>query len=107
MYNIAVLGAGIIGVSTALNIQKLLPSARIKIISEKFGQETTSWGSGGLFRPCAKYIKGTPEEKIRYQNLEHFILYFITKRPCTQIHVYMLKGGDRKVVLRQKAFKIQ
>lgn len=94
MYNIAVLGAGIIGVSTALNIQKLLPSARIKIISEKFGQETTSWGSGGLFRPCAKYIKGTPEEKIRYQNLEHFILYFITKRPCTQIqvHVHVKRG---------------
>ncbi|XP_061196294.1 D-aspartate oxidase-like [Saccostrea echinata] len=65
MYNIAVLGAGIIGVSTALNIQKQLPSARVKIISEKFGQETTSWGAGGLFRPTAKFIRGVPEETIR------------------------------------------
>ncbi|XP_078338665.1 D-aspartate oxidase-like [Crassostrea virginica] len=65
MYNIAVLGAGIIGVSTAINIQKQIPSARVKIISEKFGQETTSWGAGGLFRPTAKFIRGIPEETIR------------------------------------------
>lgn len=65
MPNIAVLGAGIIGVSTALNIQNLIPSAQVKIISEKFGQETTSWGAGGLFRPTAKFIQGVPEEKIR------------------------------------------
>lgn len=66
MPNIAVLGAGIIGVSTALNIQNLIPPAQVKIISEKFGQETTSWGAGGLFRPTAKFIQGVPEEKIRY-----------------------------------------
>lgn len=67
MYNIAVLGAGIIGVSTALNTQKLIPLARVKIISEKFGQETTSWGAGGLFRPTAKFIQGVSEDKIRYK----------------------------------------
>lgn len=65
MYNIAVVGGGIIGVSTALNIQKLLPTARVKIISENFGQETTSWGAGGLFRPTSKFIQGVPEEQIK------------------------------------------
>eukprot|EP01025_Chloroclados_australasicus_P050452 TRINITY_DN57_c0_g1_i1.p1 TRINITY_DN57_c0_g1~~TRINITY_DN57_c0_g1_i1.p1 ORF type:complete len:373 (+),score=19.88 TRINITY_DN57_c0_g1_i1:105-1121(+) len=48
---IVVVGAGVIGLSTAVNILMLMPDASIHIVAEKFDQETTSWGSGGTFKP--------------------------------------------------------
>lgn len=51
MVRIAVIGAGVIGLSTAVNIQRLIPNAKVTIIADKFGTETTSNGAGGYFRP--------------------------------------------------------
>ncbi|XP_076448849.1 D-aspartate oxidase-like isoform X2 [Babylonia areolata] len=65
MVRIAVIGAGIVGLTTAVNIQKLLPSAQITIIAEKFDNETTSSGAGGLYRPTAHLVKGVPVDTIK------------------------------------------
>ncbi|KAI8790520.1 D-aspartate oxidase [Biomphalaria glabrata] len=51
MERIAVVGAGAVGLSTALNVQKMLPNAQVTIIADKFGKDTTSNGAGGFFRP--------------------------------------------------------
>ena len=58
---IAILGGGIIGLTTAHSLLELLdrhskPSAgleklNITILSDSFGKDTTSDGAGGLFRP--------------------------------------------------------
>ncbi|XP_023233022.1 D-aspartate oxidase-like [Centruroides sculpturatus] len=48
---IAVVGAGVVGLSTALCIQNKLPDARITLIADKFNEQTLSDGAGGLFRP--------------------------------------------------------
>uniref|UniRef100_A0A2C9JIR5 FAD dependent oxidoreductase domain-containing protein n=1 Tax=Biomphalaria glabrata TaxID=6526 RepID=A0A2C9JIR5_BIOGL len=59
MPRIAVVGAGAVGLSTAVNIQKSIPNAKVTIIADKFGKDTTSNGAGGFFRP---YTDDFPSE---------------------------------------------
>lgn len=47
----AVIGAGIVGLSTALELQNQYPNSQISIFAEKFGQDTTSDVAAGIFRP--------------------------------------------------------
>ena len=56
--SIAVLGAGVVGLSTAINIQKLYPRAEVTIIADKFNYETTSDGAAGIFRPTSIKTNG-------------------------------------------------
>ena len=57
--NIAILGGGIIGLTTAHQLLELYEKAykstnkplNITIFGENYGNETTSDGAGGLFRP--------------------------------------------------------
>ncbi len=49
--NIAIIGAGAVGLSTALCLQKEIPGSNITIFADKIGNETLSSGAGGLFRP--------------------------------------------------------
>ncbi|KFM58663.1 D-aspartate oxidase, partial [Stegodyphus mimosarum] len=49
--NIAVIGAGVIGLSTALCLQKEFPSASLSLYADKFNEDTLSAGAGGIFRP--------------------------------------------------------
>ena len=57
--NIAIVGAGIIGVTSALAIKEALPKAHVTIYGELFSPETTGDGSAGLWGP---FIVGdTPE----------------------------------------------
>lgn len=49
--NILVIGAGVVGLSTAVCLQKELPFANITIIADKFGDETLSSGAAGIYRP--------------------------------------------------------
>lgn len=57
MYDIVVIGAGVVGLSTAVNIQNLLPDRRVTVIADKFTKDTTSDGAAGIFRPS---IEKTP-----------------------------------------------
>ncbi|XP_054710005.1 D-aspartate oxidase-like [Uloborus diversus] len=49
--NFAVIGAGVVGLSTALSIQKEFPSSSITVFADKFNNDTLSSGAGGIFRP--------------------------------------------------------
>ncbi|XP_060062704.1 D-aspartate oxidase-like [Ylistrum balloti] len=62
---IAVIGAGVVGLSTAVNIQALIPGCDVTIIADKFEADTTSIGAGGIFRPTEKAIPGVPADTIR------------------------------------------
>lgn len=66
MVRIAVIGAGMVGLATAVNVQKVMPHASITIIADKFGNNTTSAGAGGIFRPSAALIKGVEPEVIKW-----------------------------------------
>ena len=62
---IAVIGAGAVGLSTAVQIQQLQPSACVTLIADKFTTETTSHGAGGIFRPTADKFPGVPLPQLR------------------------------------------
>uniref|UniRef100_K1QI60 D-aspartate oxidase n=1 Tax=Magallana gigas TaxID=29159 RepID=K1QI60_MAGGI len=49
MARICVLGAGVAGLSSAVNIQSILPEADVAIIADQFNTETTSDGAAGNF----------------------------------------------------------
>ena len=66
MVKIAVIGAGIVGLTTAVKVQDALPEAKVTIIADKFMDETTSSGAGGFFKPLASFIKGVSGEDIKY-----------------------------------------
>ncbi|XP_076323411.1 D-aspartate oxidase-like isoform X2 [Tachypleus tridentatus] len=48
---VVVIGAGVIGLSTALCIQEIIPGVVLTVIADKFENDTLSSGAGGLFRP--------------------------------------------------------
>ncbi len=61
---IAVVGAGAVGLSTAVCIQEQLPTAHVTVIAEVFNKDTTSDGAAGLFRPNVNDLKN-PEHLLR------------------------------------------
>ncbi|RUS80870.1 hypothetical protein EGW08_011389 [Elysia chlorotica] len=48
---IGVIGAGVVGLSSALAVQKRLAHAQVDIMADRFTTYTTSNGAGGLFMP--------------------------------------------------------
>nr|CAD7444118.1 unnamed protein product [Timema bartmani] len=52
---IGILGAGVVGLNTALELQRQFPTARLTIIADKFNGETTSDGAAGIFRPSTSF----------------------------------------------------
>lgn len=55
MSHFAVLGAGVVGLHTALELQRQLPDAQITIVADRFGVDTTSDVAAGLFRPSTSF----------------------------------------------------
>ncbi len=41
-------------------LQQSIPDARVTIIADKFGEQTTSDGAAGIFRPTEEKLEGTP-----------------------------------------------
>ena len=50
---ICVVGAGVVGLNSALELQRQYRNAQITLIGEKFNEQTTSDGAAGLFLPIA------------------------------------------------------
>lgn len=51
MVTVAVVGAGIIGVTTALSILEKDPSVKVNVFADEFSPNTTSDGAAGLLMP--------------------------------------------------------
>lgn len=60
-----VLGAGVVGITTGLELQKQFPGAKVTILADKFDKDTTSDGAAGLFRPGTSFM-GPNEVITRY-----------------------------------------
>ncbi|XP_052817164.1 D-aspartate oxidase-like [Mya arenaria] len=61
MYDIAVIGAGVVGLSTAVNIQEVLPGRHVTVIADRFTTGTTSHGAAGIIRPT---LEKTPVKDV-------------------------------------------
>lgn len=60
--HVAVIGAGIIGLTTAVLAQEKIPDIHVTIISEHFSPHTTGDVSAGFWMPYC--LKHTPQNKI-------------------------------------------
>ncbi|XP_060532085.1 D-aspartate oxidase [Cylas formicarius] len=58
---IAVIGAGVIGFTTALELKNAFRNANIEILADKFNTETTSSAAAGVFRPGTSFCGPTEE----------------------------------------------
>ena len=68
-----VVGAGVVGLCTALNIQQTIPGCLVTVMADKFGEDTTSDGAAGIFRPVADHIPGVPVDTLRSSTNFHMI----------------------------------
>lgn len=59
--NIGIIGSGVVGLTTALELQKEFPNERITIIANKFDKDTTSHVAAGIFRPGTSFSGPTEE----------------------------------------------
>ena len=60
---VCVIGAGIIGLPTAVHIIEGIPDVEVTIISDKFSPETTGDGAAGWWEP---YLPGdNPPERMK------------------------------------------
>ncbi len=65
---IVVIGAGVVGLSTAVKLQDTLGDrCHVTIIADKFFEETTSYGAAGIVRPPIERMPGVPEPIVRYE----------------------------------------
>jgi len=68
-FKVAIVGAGVTGLSCATVIQERFPDVALTLFAEKFSPGTTSDGAAGLFAP---YLIGdTPAEEVRYGARSH------------------------------------
>jgi hypothetical protein len=65
-HTILVLGAGVVGLSTAINSYITWPDADVTVMADTFYSGTTSNGAGGIFRPTFDKLPGVPESMLRY-----------------------------------------
>lgn len=64
MHNVAVIGAGVVGLTTAVELQKQYGSTvNVTIFAEKLTPETTGDVSAGLWLPYI--LQNTPEESVK------------------------------------------
>jgi len=61
---VCVVGAGVIGLSTAYRLQDASLDVDVTIVSEEFSPNTTGDGSAGFWRPFL--LSGVPDELVRY-----------------------------------------
>ena len=62
MMKFGVIGAGIIGLTTATELTTAYPSAQVTLIGDQFGEDTTSDGAAGIFRPGGGFrVSGDPD----------------------------------------------
>lgn len=59
MLSVGVLGAGVVGLTTALEVLFNFPSAHVTVIADKFNEDTTSDGAAGIFRPGTSFCGPT------------------------------------------------
>lgn len=63
---IVVVGSGVVGLTTALELQREYRNAEISIIADKFYKETTSYVAAGIFRPGKLKKKLKSEYEIEF-----------------------------------------
>lgn len=59
--NLGVIGCGVVGLTTALELQETFPNAKITILADRFNEDTTSYVAAGIFRPSTSFMGPSAE----------------------------------------------
>jgi len=62
MPSVVIVGAGIAGLSTAVRLQQARTDISVTLVADQFGDDTTSAGAAGLFRPTPELIPGVDRD---------------------------------------------
>ncbi|XP_042887277.1 D-aspartate oxidase-like [Penaeus japonicus] len=74
MPSVCVVGAGVVGLTTATLLQEARPGVRVTLFADKFEEDTTSVGAAGLFTPGAMF-RG-PSEDVTWRWLAEGFAYY-------------------------------
>jgi len=94
--SIAVVGAGAVGLSTAVQLQQFLQSSslsaasNVSLIADRFTTDTTSHGAAGIFRPSPDKFPGVPLTQLRlafhqFSSVQFSILANVAIRKISQV----------------------
>ncbi|XP_055389697.1 D-aspartate oxidase [Condylostylus longicornis] len=72
--HIGVIGCGMVGLTTALELQKEFRNAQISIVADKFNEDTCSYVAAGLFRPSTSFTG--PTKDITYKWIQDSYEYW-------------------------------
>ncbi|XP_035699097.1 D-aspartate oxidase-like isoform X2 [Branchiostoma floridae] len=89
---VCVVGAGVVGLSSAVCIQEKVPGVQVTVLSEKFSPHTTSDGAAGFWEP--HILNDTPQELIRRwgdETWDHLKTLYLSPVAC-DAGVILLSG---------------
>lgn len=91
---IAVIGAGVIGLSTALAIQEAIPAGKITIFTDKLLSETVSYVAAGIFHPNIPVSSREEDDKIRkwIQSSWMYFSHLAKSRDADAVGVHSVSG---------------
>ncbi|XP_058422832.1 D-aspartate oxidase [Diceros bicornis minor] len=89
---IAVVGAGLMGLSTAVCISKLVPRCSITVISDKFTPDTTSDVAAGILIPHAYPDTPIPKQKQWFRETFDHLFAIANSAQAGDAGVYLVSG---------------
>jgi phytoene dehydrogenase-like protein len=91
---IAIIGGGVNGLASGVRLQKAVPQIHVQIIAELTGDDTTSRGAGGLWKPFSlvEYCKHMLSQRLSYLRRSSNCIYalFTGDTPSTDV----IKWGE-------------
>ncbi|XP_048762321.2 D-aspartate oxidase-like isoform X2 [Ostrea edulis] len=89
---VCVVGAGVIGLSTAVRIQNELPNYDVTVLADRFSPDTTSDGSGGFWQP---HLVGGDNQDMVIQwgrDTLNYLFYLATSPLANRLGAQMVSG---------------
>ncbi|KAF2366531.1 FAD dependent oxidoreductase [Trinorchestia longiramus] len=72
---VCVVGAGVVGLTTATLLQETVPHLQVTVLANKFNEDTLSDGAAGVFRPSASNFRG-PDTCTTWEWVQDAYLYY-------------------------------
>ncbi|XP_054555082.1 D-aspartate oxidase isoform X2 [Talpa occidentalis] len=89
---IAVVGAGVMGLSTAVCISRMVPGCSVTVISDKFTPETTSDVAAGMLIPHAYPDTPIPKQKQWFRETFDYLFGIATSAEARDAGVCLVSG---------------
>ncbi|XP_018329807.1 D-aspartate oxidase-like [Agrilus planipennis] len=83
-FKVGIIGAGVVGLTTALELKNQIRNAEVTIIADKFHRDTTSYVAAGLFRPGTSF-RG-PTEEVTYEWIRNAYNYWTDIKRTPEAH---------------------